>query len=141
MVLENFLDWVVPDPHECRRAAERLRAEYAGQELSDEELAKRAVASARRWAAGAGAATGAAANPLIAIPAAMADMAAVFEPVPVRRFEDVGWDSKAFEAIAFALLAYQTAHGRPGNVPAATGAKRVAVLGKIIPGRREWTFS
>ena len=71
----------------------------------------------------------------------MADMAAVFEPVPVRRFEDVGWDSKAFEAIAFALLAYQTAHGRPGNVPAATGAKRVAVLGKIIPGRREWTFS
>jgi anhydro-N-acetylmuramic acid kinase len=71
----------------------------------------------------------------------MADMAAVFEPVPVRRFEDVGWDSKAFEAIAFALLAYQTAHGRPGNVPTATGAKRVAVLGKIIPGRREWTFS
>ncbi|HZN66582.1 MAG TPA: hypothetical protein VFB66_14935 [Tepidisphaeraceae bacterium] len=79
MVLENFLDWVVPDPHECRRAAERLRAEYAGQELSDEELAKRAVASARRWAAGAGAATGAAANPLIAIPAAMADMAAVLK--------------------------------------------------------------
>ena len=71
----------------------------------------------------------------------MADMAAVFEPVPVRRFEEIGWDSKAFEAIAFALLAYQTAHGRPGNVPAATGAKRVAVLGKIIPGRREWTFS
>ena len=69
----------------------------------------------------------------------MADMASVFEPVPVRRFEDIGWDSKAFEAIAFALLAYQTAHGRPGNVPAATGAKTMAVLGKIVPGRSEWT--
>jgi anhydro-N-acetylmuramic acid kinase len=71
----------------------------------------------------------------------MADLAAVFKPVPVRTFEDIGWDSKAFEAIAFALLAYQTAHGRPGNVPAATGAKTVAVLGKIIPGRTEWICS
>ena len=71
----------------------------------------------------------------------MADMAAVFEPVPVRRFEDIGWDGKAFEAVAFALLAYQTAHGRPANVPAATGAKHVAVLGKIVPGRPQWTGS
>ena len=74
-------------------------------------------------------------------PTLMADMAAVFEPVPVRTFEDMGWNSKAFEAIAFALLAYQTAHGRPANVPAATGARTAAVLGKIIPGKTPWTCS
>jgi anhydro-N-acetylmuramic acid kinase len=33
--------------------------------------------------------------------------------------------------VAFALLAYETWHRRPGNVPAATGAKRPAILGNI----------
>lgn len=66
----------------------------------------------------------------------MADLSRVFHPTPVRLFEDVGWDSKAFEAIAFAVLAYQAIHGVPANVPAATGARRPVVLGTITPGER-----
>jgi len=45
--------------------------------------------------------------------------------------DDLGMPAEAKEAIAFALLAYQTWHHQPGNVPSATGAKRPAVLGKI----------
>ena len=38
------------------------------------------------------------------------------------------------EAVAFAVLAHETLAGRPGNVPAATGALGPKVLGTIVPG-------
>lgn len=59
----------------------------------------------------------------------------VFGHIPVRTLEEIGWQSKSFEAIAFAVLAYQTLHGEPSNVPAATGAKHAVILGTIVPGR------
>jgi anhydro-N-acetylmuramic acid kinase len=44
---------------------------------------------------------------------------------------EFGIDVDAKEAILFAVLAYQTYHRRPGNIPSATGARRPAILGKV----------
>jgi anhydro-N-acetylmuramic acid kinase len=51
--------------------------------------------------------------------------------IRLRLTDEFGLPSPAKEATAFALLAYETWHRRPSNVPSATGAKRPAVLGKI----------
>jgi anhydro-N-acetylmuramic acid kinase len=42
-----------------------------------------------------------------------------------------GLPVEAKEATAFALLAWQTWHRLPGNVPAATGAKKPVILGHV----------
>ena len=49
----------------------------------------------------------------------------------LRRSEEFGVPSEAKEAMAFAVLAYETWHQRPGNVLSATGAREPAILGKI----------
>jgi anhydro-N-acetylmuramic acid kinase len=49
----------------------------------------------------------------------------------VTTIEDFGMPAAAKEAAAFALLAWMTWHRLPGNVPAATGAKRAVVLGQV----------
>jgi anhydro-N-acetylmuramic acid kinase len=45
----------------------------------------------------------------------------------------VGFPVDAKEAMAFAVLGYETLRGRPANVPAATGASRAVPLGAIAP--------
>ncbi len=51
--------------------------------------------------------------------------------IKVRTTDDFGMPSAAKEAVAFALLAYQTWRHVPSNIPSATGATRSVILGKI----------
>ncbi len=63
------------------------------------------------------------------------ELEAVFAPVPVKVMEECGSHSTAFEAQAFAMMAYQTWHGVSSNLPAVTGARHPVVLGTVTPGR------
>jgi anhydro-N-acetylmuramic acid kinase len=60
----------------------------------------------------------------------MERLAAVLKP-RVTTSAEFGIDVDSKEAILFAVLAYQTHHRRPGNLPTATGARRTAILGKL----------
>lgn len=53
--------------------------------------------------------------------------------VRIARSDEFGIDADAKEAVAFAVLAYETFRKRPSNVPSATGARGPVVLGKITP--------
>ncbi len=52
-------------------------------------------------------------------------------PARLTNHAEFGLPDDAKEAAAFAFLAYETLNGRPANVPAATGARGGAILGKI----------
>jgi anhydro-N-acetylmuramic acid kinase len=53
-------------------------------------------------------------------------------PTRVATHAEFGLSDDAKEAVAFAILAYETLHGRPSSIPTATGACRPAILGKIV---------
>lgn len=69
---------------------------------------------------------GGANNPLI-----LAQLAAALPHIDVISSTRLGIPVDAKEAYAFALLAYESFHQRPANLPSATGARRPAILGKI----------
>jgi anhydro-N-acetylmuramic acid kinase len=69
---------------------------------------------------------GGAHNPLI-----LAQLAATLPNIEVLPSSRLGVPEDAKEAFAFALLAYETFHNRPSNLPSATGARGPAILGKI----------
>jgi anhydro-N-acetylmuramic acid kinase len=69
---------------------------------------------------------GGARNPLI-----MAQLSAVLGEIEILPSEVLGVPGDAKEAFLFALMANETIHGRPANLPSATGAHRPAILGKI----------
>jgi anhydro-N-acetylmuramic acid kinase len=66
-------------------------------------------------------------------PALIERLAARVQPRPVVLFDQVFFDGEAKEAVAFAFLGLQTVSGKPGNLPAATGARGPRVLGHITP--------
>ena len=70
--------------------------------------------------------------------AIMGSLTEIFAPVPVTPFESHGWDSKALESVAFAVLAYQTVMEQCGNVPSVTGAASPRLLGCIVPSGPRW---
>jgi anhydro-N-acetylmuramic acid kinase len=63
----------------------------------------------------------------------MAMLAQRLEPLgcDLAASEEFGLPAEAKEAAAFALLAWQTWHHMPGNLPRATGAARPAILGQV----------
>ena len=65
----------------------------------------------------------------------MTELATAFHPIPVERMEDCGSHSKAFEAKAFAVLAYQNFQGVCANLPTVTGAGHPVILGSITQGK------
>jgi anhydro-N-acetylmuramic acid kinase len=69
---------------------------------------------------------GGAHNPLL-----VAQLSAALSNIEIFPSSRVGIPPDAKEALAFALLAYETWHRRPSNLPSATGAHAPAILGKI----------
>jgi anhydro-N-acetylmuramic acid kinase len=74
---------------------------------------------------------GGAYNPLILV-----QLSAALPGIDVRTSSHFGIPEDAKEAFAFALLAYETFHQRPANLPSATGARGPAILGKISYHRK-----
>ncbi len=64
-----------------------------------------------------------------------------FGPSHVMSMDQAGVNSKAVEAMAFAVFAYQTIRGVPTNLPSVTGATSPVVLGTITPGRNRSPFA
>lgn len=56
-------------------------------------------------------------------------------PAEVHMHDELGLAPGAKEAVAFAVIGYETWHGRPGNLPTCTGARHPVIMGDITPGR------
>lgn len=68
-------------------------------------------------------------NPLL-----MAQLGAALPGIEIVGSARFGVPAEAKEAFAFAILAYESFHERANNLPSATGAKRPAILGKLVHG-------
>ena len=65
--------------------------------------------------------------------ALMSALAALLSPRKVATTASQGVAVEHVEALAFAWLAREALAGRPGNLPAVTGARGLRVLGAIYP--------
>ncbi|HLN01475.1 MAG TPA: anhydro-N-acetylmuramic acid kinase [Bryobacteraceae bacterium] len=63
--------------------------------------------------------------------ALMGYLQAFLPGVRIAQTGEFGIDPDAKEAVAFAVLAHETYHRRPSNLPSATGARHGVVLGKV----------
>lgn len=51
--------------------------------------------------------------------------------VPVKTFNELGWNPKDREALAFGVMAYFARHGLVNTLPSATGARKAVIAGKL----------
>jgi anhydro-N-acetylmuramic acid kinase len=66
-------------------------------------------------------------NPLL-----MAQLGAALPGIEILKSSHFGIPAEAKEAFAFAVLGYEAFHVRANNLPSATGAKHVAILGTMV---------
>jgi anhydro-N-acetylmuramic acid kinase len=66
-------------------------------------------------------------------PALVEGLRARLAPAALETTAAHGIDPDALEAVAFAVLGWCAARGRPSNLPAATGAARAVCLGSATP--------
>jgi anhydro-N-acetylmuramic acid kinase len=153
MVNRRLLDELLTHPFLARRPPKSTGREEFGAALTQRLLARQrrthlsiedllatcaawtaeAIGSSRRWLTG-GIDEVIVGGGGVYNRAVMESLREVLSPAPVSVFEDCGWSSKAFEATAFALLAYDAYHGRCTNTPQVTGARRAIPLGVLAPG-------
>ena len=81
-------------------------------------------------------------------PVMVAMLRDLLAPARILTHEDIGMNSDFKEALVFAILAYESWHGRAGTLPDLTGAREAAVLGQITPGanfaellRKTWSIA
>ena len=61
-------------------------------------------------------------------------LAELLDPARLRLHEEFGLPSLGREAVYFALMGYETLHGRPNTIPSCTGATHAVPMGKLVPG-------
>ena len=147
-VIPEMLAWMLEDPYLAKQPPKTTGREYYGKEYVEKLLsfgdhalvdilttataftAHSIALSLRRFAkrlphrlvvAGGGSR-----NPTL-----LAFLQEALPEVKVQIQEDLGYDSDAKEAVAFALLANEALFGICNNAPSATGAKHGVVMGRI----------
>ena len=147
-VIPELLAWMMQDPYLARKPPKTTGREYFGAEYVERLLsrgnyslvdvlatataftAETIAHSIRTFAARMPArlvvAGGGSRNPTL-----LAFLRQALPEVNVLTQEDLGYDSDAKEAVAFAILANEALFGSCNNAPSATGANHTVVMGRI----------
>ncbi len=147
-VIPELLQWMLEDPYLALKPPKTTGREYYGAEYVEKLLSRGNYAlvdvlatataftaesiahSLRSFAPGMPArlvvSGGGSRNPTL-----LAFLRRALPEVPILTQEDLGLDSDAKEAVAFAILANETLFASCNNAPSATGAKHPVVMGRI----------
>jgi len=112
-------------PRDILATATRFTAKSIAESVREFILSKNGGNKAARVIVSGGGAL----NPVL-----MANLQEELSGIEIQNSDVFGIPLKAKESIAFAILARETALGRPSNLPSATGAQGPRVLGQITPG-------
>ncbi|QUM77772.1 anhydro-N-acetylmuramic acid kinase [Moritella sp. 24] len=123
--LQDYLDTITAEYSDAdvQRTLTRFTAVSIVNEVNKLMVSDDIITNSEVYICGGGAS-----NPLL-----MSDLARLLPNSPVMTTTEIGIDPNWVEAIAFAWLAKQHVHKLPGNLPAVTGASRLAILGAFYP--------